>query len=164
MVGFGGRGDHFLFSILSDTWGFGGRGAQFCPEGREERGAGIPGVWQVDARCRQRVRLRPGQLGVGRQRSARPCSAGRIQSWGRRCERARGAGSLRRRRAGAGARGRGRDAERRGLVWVGAGPAAGPAAWAAVETLGSLTASEEEDSAQTMTPVRYPPIYTRYHL
>jgi len=78
--------------------------------------------------------------------------------------RARGAGSLRRRRAGAGARGRGRDAERRGLVWAGAGPAAGPAAWAAVETLGSLTASEEEDSAQTMTPVRYPPIYTRYHL
>jgi len=68
------------------------------------------------------------------------------------------------RRAGAGARGRGRDAERRGLVWAGAGPAAGPAAWAAVETLGSLTASEEEDSAQTMTPVRYPPIYTRYHL
>ena len=78
--------------------------------------------------------------------------------------RARGAGSLRRRRAGAGARGRGRDAERRGLVWAGAGPAAGPAAWGAMETLGSLTASEEEDSAQTMTPVRFPPIYTRYHL
>ena len=53
--------------------------------------------------------------------------------------------SLRRRRAGAGARGRGRDAERRGLVWAGAGPAAGAVAWAAVETLGSLTTSEEED-------------------
>ena len=34
----------------------------------------------MDARCRQRVQRRPGQLGVGRQRSARPCSAGRIQS------------------------------------------------------------------------------------
>ena len=53
------------------------------------------------------------------------------------------------RRAGAGAKGRVRDAERRGLVWAGAGLAA--------ETLGagSLTASEEEDSAQTMTPVRF---------
>ena len=52
------------------------------------------------------------------------------------------------RRAGAGAGGRVRDAERGGLVWAG-----GPAA----ETLGagSLTASEEEDSAQTMTPVRF---------
>jgi len=61
--------------------------------------------------------------------------------------------------AGAGAGGRVQDAERRGLLWAGAGPAA--------ETLGtggSLTASEEEDNAQTMTPVRYPPIYTRYHL
>ena len=54
--------------------------------------------------------------------------------------------SLRRRRAGAGTGGWVRDAERRGLVWAGA--RAGPAA----ETLGargSLTASEEEDSAQT---------------
>ena len=70
--------------------------------------------------------------------------------------RARGAGSLRRRRAGAGAGGRARDAggRRAGAVagdrvrvWAGTGPAA--------ETLGSLTASEEEDSAQTMTPVRF---------
>ena len=63
--------------------------------------------------------------------------------------RARGAGSLRRRRVGAGAGGRVRDAERRGLVWAGA---AWPAAWPSAETLGargSLTASEEEDSAQT---------------
>ena len=44
------------------------------------------------------------------------------------------------RRAGAGAGDRVR-------VSAGTGPAA--------ETLGSLTASEEEDSAQTMTPVRY---------
>ena len=62
---------------------------------------------------------------------------------------ARGTGSLRRRRAGAGAGGRVRDAQRRGLVWAGARPTA--------ETLGagSLSASEEEDSAQTMTPVRF---------
>ena len=60
--------------------------------------------------------------------------------------RARDAGG---RRAGAGAGDRVR-------VWAGTGPAA--------ETLGSLTASEEEDSAQMMTPVRFPPIYTRYHL
>ena len=73
-------------------------------------------------------------------------------------------GNLKNKPAYFSARGRGRDAEHQGLVWTGTGPAAGPAAWAAVETLGSLTASEEEDSAQTMTPVRYPPIYTRYHL
>ena len=61
--------------------------------------------------------------------------------------RARGAGSLRRRRTGAGAGGRVRDAGARVWAGAGAGPAAGPAA----ETLGaqgSLTASEEEDSAQ----------------
>ena len=59
-------------------------------------------------------------------------------------------------RAGAGAGGRAWDAggQRAGMgagdrvrVWAGTGPAA--------ETLGSLTASEEEDSAQTMTPVRF---------
>ena len=60
--------------------------------------------------------------------------------------RARDAGG---RRAGAGTGDRVR-------VSAGTGPAA--------ETLGSLTASKEEDSAQTMTPVRFPPIYTRYHL
>jgi len=66
---------------------------------------------------------------------------------------------------GEGAGGRARDAvgrrtgagaENRVRVWAGTGPAA--------KTLGSLTASEEEDNAQTMTPVRFPPIYTRYHL
>ncbi|XP_066320257.1 uncharacterized protein [Miscanthus floridulus] len=51
------------------------------------------------------------------------------------------------RRAGASA-GAGRR-ERRGLVWAGVGPVA--------ETLGagSLLSSEEEDNAQTMTPVRF---------
>ena len=54
-----------------------------------------------------------------------------------------------RRGVGAGRRRLACGGERRGLVWAGAGPAA--------ETLGagSLTASEEEDSAQTMTPVRF---------
>ncbi|XP_066316348.1 rRNA 2'-O-methyltransferase fibrillarin-like [Miscanthus floridulus] len=53
------------------------------------------------------------------------------------------------RRVGAGARGRVRDTEHRGLVWEVARPAA--------KTLGtgSLSASEEEDSAQTMTPVHF---------
>ena len=85
------------------------------------------------------------------------CAGAGGQAWG--------AGSVRRRRAEAGHRGPGagrREPGRRragagrrgtgagGQVWAGVG--AGPEAWPAAETLGargSLTASEEEDSAQT---------------
>jgi len=76
--------------------------------------------------------------------------------------RARDAGG---RHAGEGAGGRARDAGGR-RAGAGAGDRVRVSAGIGptVETLGSLTASEEEDSAQTMTPVRFPPIYTRYHL
>ena len=81
-----------------------------------------------------------GGRGPGTGRRERASSAG--------CGRGTGgvAGGENPRRAGAGAEGRVRDAG--GRVWAGAG--AGPAAWPAAETLGargSLTASEEEDSA-----------------
>jgi len=137
---------------------------------RSSKGSWRPVAWRVEAvEGPEAVGARPRsptaeelarrrRAGAGRG-APRACVVGvRGQDVG---GRARGAGSLRRRRAGAGARGRGRDAERWGLVWAVAGPAAGPAAWAAVESLGSLTTSEEEDSAQLVFSHVRPPIYTR---
>ncbi|XP_066373481.1 tapetal oleosin GRP-16-like [Miscanthus floridulus] len=113
---------------------------------RGVRGAGAGGLAR-DARGSACGAGRRGRARAGRRGSA--CGGGQpgVRAWDAGC-----------RHAGAGTGGRVWDAERRGLVWAGAGPA--------VETLGvgSLTASEEEDNAPDDDSRVLLPIYTRYYL